>query len=57
MTSFRAILCQDWNWKKNQISYIKIAEISEFQLWPKIPLKLVIFFYYEKIMRFKKSLQ
>ena len=34
----------------------KIAEISEFQLWPKIPLQLVIFPLWNIFEIYKKSL-
>ena len=34
MTCFREMFGQSWNSEQNQISLGKIAEISEFQLWP-----------------------
>ena len=43
MASFKGILGQIWNFEKSQISQGKIGEIKDFQLWPKIPLKLAIF--------------
>ena len=43
ITSFRGILGQSWNSEISAILPYEIGFFSEFQLWPKIALKLFIF--------------
>ena len=54
MTSFGGFLGQSWTLK---FHIGKIAEISEFQLCPNIPLKTGHFFIMKNLWDLKKSLQ
>ena len=49
LTNFRGILSQSWN---SEVSAILPYGFSEFQLWLKIPMKLVIFELRTKGFRF-----
>ena len=55
MTSLRGILGQSWNSEISAILPCEIWFFSEFQLWPNIPLKLVIFPFWKNYKILKKS--
>ena len=55
MTSFRNILGQIETLKKVKFHIGKIAEIQDFQIWPKIYLELVIFSFWKSYQTIRKS--